>query len=344
MQKAVQDAIAETKQKAALENERLRQETAAHCESEQELRAHISKLLEEISKANKARDDAEITACKNLLAKEKEIREEAIKKASEDFNTKIREQDETINRLHEQLIAAKQTAEQGSQQLRGEILELDIEEALRLGFPTDTIEEVKKGERGSDIRHVVNSINAATGQVYTNCGLILYECKNAKTYQDSWLSKLKEEIMNEKAQAGVIVFNPGAGGGEDFERLSDSIWLVKPRYAIMLATLLREAIVKVFAANRAAEGKDEKLEMVYKYLIGGEFSNRIRSVIEAYDELWDQLNKEKKATQKRWAAQEKILQKVTSSLCIIGGNLQGIAGKELIALPAATGDENEDVE
>jgi len=108
-----------------------------------------------------------------------------------------------------------------------------------------------------------------------NCGLILWECKNAKTYQASWLGKLKDELVTEKAQIGVIVFNPTDGGGDDFKQLADNVWLVKPRYVIMLTTLLREAIVKVFVANRAVEGKDVKVELIYNYLTGGEFSNRI---------------------------------------------------------------------
>lgn len=288
----------------------------------------MSDLLEELSKANKAREDAELSARRDLLEKEKGIREEAAQKASEDFNTKIREQEETINRLREQLTSAKQVAEQGSQQMQGEILELDVEDALRSSFPTDTVDEVKKGERGADVRQVVNE------QFYMNCGLILWECKNAKTFQASWLSKLKDELADEKAQFGVIVFNPTDGGGDDFKQLSDNIWLVKPRYIIMLATLLREAIIRVFAANRAAEGKDVKVELIYNYLTGGEFSNRIRYILESYDEMARQLDTEKKQAQKRWAAQEKILQKITNSLYGMSGDLQGIAGREIIALPA----------
>lgn len=327
--------IEKAKQSTELETERLRREAVASKESEQQLRKQLSELLEELSKANKAREDAELTARKELLEKEKGIRAEAAQKASEDFNTKIREQEETINRLREQLTTAKQVAEQGSQQLQGEILELDVEDALRAGFPFDSIEEVKKGERGSDIRQVVNE------QFYMNCGLILWECKNAKNYQTSWLSKLKDEIATEKAQVGVIVFNSTDGGGDDFKQLAENIWLVKPRYVIMLATLLREAIVKVFAANRAAEGKDVKVEMIYNYLTGGEFSNRIRYILESYDEMAKQLDTEKKQAQKRWAAQEKIIQKVTSSLYGMSGDLQGIAGKEIIALPALADDDDE---
>jgi len=319
--------VVKAKQATELEIERLRRESDNSKESEKQLREQLKSLLEELSKANKAREDAELSARKELLDKEKLIREEATQRASDDFNTKIREQEETINKLREQLTTAKQVAEQGSQQLQGEILELDIEQDLRNNFPLDTITEVKKGERGSDIRQVVNE------QYFQNCGLILWECKNAKTYQASWLGKLKDELADEKAQIGVIVFNPTDGGGDDFKQLSENMWLVKPRYAMMLATFLREVCVKVSVANRNAEGKDVKIEMIYNYLTGGEFSNRIRYIIESYDEMSKQLDTEKKQAQRRWAAQEKILQKVTSSLYGMSGDLLGISGQEIIALP-----------
>jgi hypothetical protein len=338
LDKARQSTELETlkaKQATELETERLRREAAASKENEKQLRKQLSDLLEELSKANKAREDAELTARKELLDKEKGIREEATKRASEDFNTKIREQEETINRLREQLTTAKQVAEQGSQQLQGEILELDMEQDLRAAFPYDNIDEVKKGERGADIRQIVNE------RVYSNCGLILWECKNAKTYQASWLGKLKDELADEKGQIGVIVFSPTDGGGDDFKQLADNIWLVKPRYAIMLAGILREICVKVAIANRNAEGKDVKIELMYNYLTGGEFSNRIRYIIESYDEMAKQLDTEKKQAQRRWAAQEKILQKVTNSLYGMSGDLQGIAGKEIIGLP--TIDEAEEL-
>ena len=245
--------VEKAKQTTELETERLRREAASSKESEKQLREQLKAMLEELSKANKAREDAELTARKELLEKEKLIREEATLRASDDFNTKIREQEETINKLREQLTTAKQVAEQGSQQLQGEILELDVEQNLRAAFPFDTVDEVKKGERGSDIRQVVNE------QFYQNCGLILWECKNAKTYQASWLGKLKDELAVEKAQIGVIVFNPTDGGGEDFQQLADNVWLVKPRYVAMLATILREVLVKVAVANRNAEGNVNKI-------------------------------------------------------------------------------------
>jgi len=323
---AVQNAIAKERQAAQFEAVKLQQQAASVRASEKQLRNELTKMIEELSKANKAKEDAELSARKMLLAKEKTIREEATQRASEDFNTKIREQEETINKLRQQLTTAKQVAEQGSQQLQGEILELDIERSLRHSFVYDNISEVRKGERGSDIRQIVNE------QIYQNCGLILWECKNAKTYQTAWLGKLKDELAAEKAQFGVIVFSP-TGGGDDIKQLADNIWLVKPRFAVMLATFLREVCIKVAIANRNAEGKDVKVEMMYNYLTGGEFYNRIRSVIESYDEMVKLLESDKRQTQKRWATQEKAIQKATSSLYGMSGDLQGIAGMDVIALP-----------
>jgi len=322
-----------SKQATEFEAERLRRQAQAARESEKELREQLGALLDELEKANKARDEAQTAARKDMLEKEKAIRQEVTQKTSEDFYMKIREQEETINKLREQLTTAKQVAVQGSQQLQGEILELDIEESLSGSFPLDSIDEVKKGERGSDIRQVVND------RLHQNCGTILWECKNAKTYQAAWLGKLKDELAREKAQAGVIVFNTPEGG-EDFQQLADNIWMVRPRYVVMLAAFLRDALIRVFIANRNAQGKDVKTELVYNYLTGGEFSNRIRYIIESYDEMAKQLDTEKKQAQKRWAAQEKILEKVTSSLYGMSGDLQGIAGKEIIALPGhGMGDE-----
>ena len=159
------------------------------------------------------------------------------------------------------------------------------------------------------------------------------ECKNSKTYQLGGLGKLKKELSTEKTQIGAIFFNPTDGGGDDFKQLADNSWLVKPRYTIMLTTFLHDLCFKAAVANNNVEGKDEKVEMIYNYLTSGEFSNCIRDIIKSYDKTVKKLDTEKKQAQQRWAAQEKIMQKLTSSLYGMIGDLQDIAGKEIIALP-----------
>lgn len=322
---AAELAADKEKAKAELENAKLLSQIAAERESNQELQKKLTGLIDELSKATKERDTAELKAKEQLHARENEIREEAKRTANDENYTKIREQEERIRKLSEQLSEAKQVADESSQRLIGEVLELDVERDLRVNFPLDSIKEVKVGERGSDIRQFINE------QHYQNCGLILWECKNTKSYSGNWLVKLKDEVEREKAQFGIIVLN--SSEGEDFKQLADNIWLVKPRYAVMLGAFLREICIKVTIANRNAENKDVKVDLLYNYLTGDEFKRKIQNIIESYDEMAKQLENEKRQTMKRWSTQDKILQKVTKSLYCLGGDLEGIAGKEIIALP-----------
>jgi len=58
----------------------------------------------------------------------------------------------------------KRKAEQGSQQLQGEVLELELEEMLKTNFPLDNLEPVGKGKRGADIlqRVIINRVSKAS--------------------------------------------------------------------------------------------------------------------------------------------------------------------------------------
>ena len=77
--------------------------------------------------------------------------------------------------------------EQGSQQLQGEVLELEIEHTLTDSFRHDRIEEVKKGVRGADL---LQTVCTPSGQV---CGRIIWEAKRAENWSEAWLQKLKDD-------------------------------------------------------------------------------------------------------------------------------------------------------
>ena len=76
--------------------------------------------------------------------------------------------------MQKQIEDLKRRAEQGSQQLQGEVQELELENLLSTKFPSDLIEPVPKGEFGGDVLHRVVS---ASGQP---SGTILWEFKRTK--------------------------------------------------------------------------------------------------------------------------------------------------------------------
>jgi hypothetical protein len=80
-----------------------------------------------------------------------EIRKKAKAEAEEGLRLKVAEKEQQISSMQRQIEDLKRKAEQGSQQLQGEVLELQLESTLRSHFPWDAVEPVCKGECGGDV-------------------------------------------------------------------------------------------------------------------------------------------------------------------------------------------------
>ncbi len=212
--------------------------------------------------------------------------------------------------------------EQGSQQLQGEVQELELENMLRVKFPFDSIEPVPKGEFGGD---VLQRVVSSTGQ---QCGAILWESKRTKNWSDGWLTKLREDQRTAKAEISVIVSQVLPKGVEAFDVI-DGVWVASPLAALPVATVLRHTLLQVSMARQVSEGQQTKTELVYQYLTGPRFRHRIEAIVESFSGMKDDLDKERKAIMKQWAKREGQIERVMNATVGMYGDLQGIAGKSL---------------
>ena len=57
-------------------------------------------------------------------------------------------------------------------------------------------------------------------------------------------------------------------------------------------------------ARQASEGQQTKMEMVYQYLTGPHFRQRVQAIVEAFSSMQNDLNSERKAITKQWAKRE----------------------------------------
>jgi hypothetical protein len=203
-----------------------------------------------------------------------------------------------------------------------EVQELALEELLSTKFPRDIIEPVPKGEHGGDILHRVS------GPFGQTCGTILWESKRTKNWSDSWLGKLREDQRAAKAEIAVIVSQVLPKGVETFE-LIDGVWVTHPRTTLPVAMSLRNTLIEVACARQATEGQQTKTEMVYQYLTGPRFRQRVQAIVEAFSSMQEDLDKEKKAILKQWAKREEQIHRVMQATVGMYGDLQGIAGKTL---------------
>jgi hypothetical protein len=249
---------------------------------------------------------------------------------------KALEKDKKIDDLIHQIDDLKRKAEQGSQQTQGEVLELEAETLLKAAFPFDQVEPVSKGVRGADVvQRVVNGAGQA-------CGTIIWEMKRTKAWSEGWLLKLKDDQRAAKADLAVLVTTVLPAAVTNFQNLQ-GVWVTNHACMIGLAAALRSSLIQVSAAKTAAEGKHEKMEMLYRYLAGNEFKQRVEGIVDAFDSMKKQLDQEKRALMKIWAQREKEIERVVTNTIgmygdfqgIIGGALPHIKSLELDAEPAA---------
>lgn len=250
------------------------------------------------------------------------MRDQARIEAEVAFKLKVSEKEQTILAMQRQIEDLKRRAEQGSQQLQGEVQELELEAVLRAKFPLDTIEPVPKGEFGGDVLHRI------LGPLGQPCGTILWESKRTKNWSDGWLQKLREDQRAAKAEMAVLVSLVLPKDVETFD-LIDSIWVTSPRSAIPVAIVLRHALIELALARQAGEGQQTKMEMVYQYLTGPRFRHRVEAIVEKFTEMQEDLDKERKTITRLWAKREGQIRTVINATAGMYGDLQGIAGRTL---------------
>jgi hypothetical protein len=224
--------------------------------------------------------------------------------------------------MQRQIEDLKRKAEQGSQQLQGEVQELELEELLRSKFPMDSVEPVAKGEFGGDVLHRV------FGPTGKPCGTILWEIKRTRNWSDAWLPKLRSDQRSAKAEVALIVSHALPKGVETFDFI-DGVWVTSLRCAMPVAIALRESLIGLSAARQAGEGQMSKMELVYQYLTGPRFRHRVEAIVEKFSEMHADLERERKAMTRLWAKREEQIRGVIESTAGMYGDLQGIAGQTL---------------
>lgn len=283
--------------------------------AELELRREKRRLEDE-------RKELELTVEKKLDTERKQIQEDVAKQIREENKLKNMEREkqlEDARRVNEDL---RRKLEQGSQQMQGEVLELELEEMLRTEFVYDEIREVPKGVRGADVLQIVRDRSGR------KCGTIVWESKRTKAWTDTWITKLKEDQRAVKAELAVIVSNVLPKDIKYFG-VKDTVWISSYEIVLAVSTTLRSSLIKVAAAQQAQVGKNEKTELLYQYLTGIEFKQRVEGIVESFIQMKDDLEREKRAFTKMWAKREKQIEQVVHNTLGMHGDLQGFMGASL---------------
>ena len=296
---------------------------------ELELRKKQRELLEK-------EENMELEVTRKLDEERQKILEKATGKFEEEHRLKDAEKDKKLNDMKKQIDELKRKSEQESQQTQGEVLELDLENILKKSFTHDNIEPVPKGIKGADVLHKVHS---PSGQF---CGTIVWETKRTKAWSDKWIAKIKEDQRRVKGEIAVILTTVLPKDVRSFAHIN-GIWVTDYSSMVGLATAIRMGLIEVAKTKQAAVGKKGKMEVVYNYLSGSDFKQKVEAIVETFRDMKDDLEKEKNAYTKHWAKREKQLELISANTALMYGDIHGIIGKSLPEIKLLEIESEEDV-
>jgi hypothetical protein len=264
----------------------------------------------------------ELNVARQINLERDQIRTKALTDADEQNRLKAAEKDKQIDDLLKKIDELKRKAEQGSQQLQGEVLELDLEATLRDAFPDDVHEPVAKGRNGGDVlQHVQTSIGR-------ECGTILWESKRTKNWQPAWLAKLRDDQRAAGAECAILVSDVLPGDVKTFAQI-DGVWVCSRNCVLPLTLALRAGMIEVAKARKTAEGRSENSVLVYNYLCSAEFQHHVSALAESFAEMLSDLDREQIAMQKLWKKRRKQLERAVLGTTSLYGDLQGLIGSAL---------------
>jgi hypothetical protein len=347
---SIQDQVstrlnAERSQIAAVEAKKAREAAATELETKNKELTELQQVLAEnnqkLATAQQAQADLirkqrelddgkrelELTIEQRVQASLADVQVKARQEAEDLLKAQLSQRDLQIAAMNRTIEELKRKADQGSQQTQGEALELELEALLKSKFPLDLIEPVGKGEFGGD---VVQRVNGSLGQA---AGVILWEFKRTKNWSDGWLAKLREDQRNAKADIALIISQTLPKDVETFD-LIDGVWVAHPRCAVPVAVALRQSLIDLAGARSAQQGQQTKMELIYQYLTGPRFRQRLEGIVEKFDEMKEDLDKERKFMNRIWSKREGQIQSVIETTVGMYGDLQGIAGKALPEIPS----------
>ena len=307
------------KQKA---EEQAEQEKRLRLEFEQQNKEQIKELEER--KKKEAESEKEKKELLEKFAKEREerekaeekIKEEARKKVEEEVELKLKQKDLQLEQARKANQDLQRKLEQGSQQLQGEALELNLEEKLKAAFPTDEFVPVPKGVEGGDIWQKIKFRDKVVGT-------ILWETKRTKAWSKGWLVKLKDDVGKINATEAILVSQVLPADSSHFGRI-EGVWITTYEHAINICRYVRFLITSIASVKSSTNHTEEEWGQIRDYMTSEAFKNRMQSHFDNVTLLRELLRAEKRSTELKWKKQESIIEKLDRNTTNFYGELKSI--------------------
>ena len=300
---------AEHEKRLRLEFEQTNKEQVKEIEErkrkEEEAAKREKELLEKLAKEKQERVEVE-----------EKIKQDARKKVEEEVELKLKQKDLQLDQARKANQDLQRKLEQGSQQLQGEALELQLEDKLKEAFPTDEFLPVPKGVEGGDIWQKIRFKDRVVGS-------ILWETKRTKAWSKGWIVKLKDDVGKINATEAILVSTVLPADSQHFDR-KDGVWITTYEHAINICRYVRFLITTVASVKSSTSHTEEEWGQLRDYMMSESFKNRMQMHFDTVHQLRENLDSERRTTILRWKRQESFIEKLDRNTTNLYGELKTI--------------------
>jgi hypothetical protein len=267
--------------------------------------------------------EAQLVALKEqqnrLVAEAAQEARGALEKASRDaLNAAEAKHFAESQKFRTQLAEMTRQLENKTAQELGEGAEVDLFESLRLAYPSDEITRVVKGAPGADIRHRVMH----NGQL---CGLILYDSKNHKAWRNDFVTKLRDDQLNDKADHAILSTIAFPQGARQLH-VQDGVVLVNPARAVVIAGIVRHHMIRSHSLRLSNEGRQEKAIELYDFITSERFLGQMAKIQTSAEDLLELDAKEQTVHKLTWAKRGMLVHAVAKAEADLRVTIEAVVG------------------
>ena len=256
----------------------------------------------------KIRDDIELKSKKEVSIKDKLIQE--LKDNAEKINKERSIENERNKKQIEELVSLNTKTKS---EIKGEVQEELIQDYLKVRFPEDNIQEVKKGAKGPDCILTINYKNKK------NIGKIYIESKDTKVWNEEWVTKLFNDMQIQGASNGIII---STSVPKDFDERSgfvnregNTITIIKMDYGIIHVTVsLIKSLLIMKERSTNSNNLPEEVKKVWENVKSPNFQMPIRSIVNQIREFQKIFKKETKDFHNSTSNKERTLKQLENDL------------------------------
>ena len=243
----------------------------------------------------------------------------ALEKANRDaLNAAEAKRFEEAQKFKAQLAELSRQLENKTAQELGEGAEVDLFDSLRCAFPDDDITRVVRGAPGADIRHRV----LHNGQL---CGLILYDSKNHKAWRNDFVTKLRDDQLNDKADHAILSTIAFPQGSHQLH-VQDGVVLVNPARAVVVAGIIRAHVVRSHALRLSNEDRQDKAIELYGYITSERFLGQLAKIQATVEDLIELDVKEQNVHKLTWAKRGSLVHAVAKAEADLRVSVEAVVG------------------